>query len=95
MEQEIHQGAIEYLGGIQYLGKLFHQQGGAQWSINRELTLIGVGEAKLPTGENCLYGLYFSILSMKHIPRDSRDTRANHHRVKAQPWSINGQYSAL
>ena len=40
MEQEIHQGAIEYLGGIQYLGKLFHQQGGAQWSINREHTTV-------------------------------------------------------
>ena len=38
----------------------------------------------------------FSILSnKKNIPMDSRDTRANPNRVKAQPWSINELYGLL
>ena len=31
----------------------------------------------------------------ENIPMDSRDKRADPHRVKGPPWSINGPYMAL
>ena len=34
----------------------------------------------------------FLLQAIKKIPRDSNDTGADPHRVKAQPWSINGPY---
>ena len=53
-------------------------------------SLIRRRGAKWPTRGNQLYRLYFAFQATKTISRDSKDTRADSHRVRDQPWSFHG-----
>ena len=50
-----------------------------------------VDQAKWPTEKKSpVWAIFFHSKHKKNIPMDSRDTRADPQRVKAQPWSISG-----